>query len=96
MSKSLLQLKVVGAAGQNVPASRLCDLCANSAILRGWVRPANGAPEAGSIEKEEVICLFLGRVIEIDVTECNRFADRFPPSPEGAMAAGIPISAWVA
>ena len=94
MGKTLLQLKVVrggAATGPNrIPAPRLCDVCANGAVLRGHAR----APETVDASvKEEVICLFLGRVIEIDVTECNRFADRFPPTPPAAQAAE---SAWVA
>ena len=91
MSKTLLQLKVVNATERNIPAPRLCDLCANGAVLRGHAR----APESAEIAKEEVICLFLGRVIEIDVTECNRYVDRFPsPGNDGAQA--ISQTAWVA
>ena len=32
MSKTLLQLKVVNATERNIPAPRLCDLCANGAV----------------------------------------------------------------
>jgi hypothetical protein len=70
-----------------VPGGRLCDICANGAVLRGHSR------QNFSLIQEEVICLFMGRVIEIDVTECNRFVERAPQSTvEGARA----DTAWVA
>jgi hypothetical protein len=70
-----------------VNGGRLCDICANGAVLRGHSRL-----DFAQLQ-EEVICLFLGRVIEIDVTECNRFVERAPQAnAEGARA----DTAWVA
>ncbi len=68
--------------------TRLCDICANGAVLRGHSRndPAQN--------HEEVICLFMGRVIEIDVTDCNRFVERIPQTAVGAAAQAD--TAWVA
>jgi hypothetical protein len=73
---------------KNTPTGgRLCDICANGAVLRGHSR------HDFSQLQEEVICLFMGRVIEIDVTECNRFVERTPQaSAEGTRA----DTAWVA
>lgn len=93
MSKALLQLKVVHTADQraSIPVPRLCDLCGNGAVLRGHARATESAETRRPDQmREEVICLFLGRVIEIDVTECNRFVDRVPAQPP------VSETAWVA
>ncbi len=93
MKNILLQLKVVPTAERGeVPAPRLCDLCAHGAVMSGRAR----ATESADIRREEVICLFLGRVIEMDVTECNRFSDRYPAPSAEATPLLAAESAWVA
>ena len=67
---------------------RLCDNCVNGVVVRGHNRqdPAQ--------THEEVICLFMGRIMEIDVTGCSRFAECAPKSAHWATAQAS--TAWVA
>lgn len=67
---------------------RLCNVCANGAVLRGHAR--NNSAQC----HEEVICLVMGRVIEIDVTECSRYEES-APKPDSLVAAQAD-TAWVA
>jgi hypothetical protein len=68
---------------------RLCGLCASGAVLRGYPRL-----QPRETLELQVICLFLDRVIDLDVTECDRFTDRFPP--DSSATAQAPNRAWVA
>jgi hypothetical protein len=98
MDKTKLQLKVInGSRHSQIPAPRLCDICGNGAILRGHTRGTQAREtQVDDLPlREEVICLFLGRVIEIDVAECNRFVDRHP-SPINDAGAQVLETAWVA
>lgn len=57
----------------SVPRVRLCSVCDRGAVLRGYAR---NTAERGSVDPvEEVICLFLGRVIEMEVVECSLFVE---------------------
>jgi len=66
---------------------RLCDRCVCGVVVQGQSRqdPAD--------VREEVICLFMGRVMDIDVTGCNRFSER--PLPFSFVTAPA-VTAWVA
>ena len=55
------------------PHVRLCTSCDRGAVLRGYARKGGDCDHADAVE--EIICLFLGRVIEIDVVECSLFIE---------------------
>lgn len=57
----------------SVPRVRLCSSCDRAAVLRGYPRNAGEVDHTDA--REEIICLFLGRVIEIDVVECSLFVE---------------------
>jgi len=63
-------------------ASRLCDSCASGVVMRS----------AGA-ENDTVFCLFINRLVQIDIASCNRYAER-DSGPGSAVQACE--SAWVA
>ncbi len=72
-----------------VPRVRLCSSCERGAVLRGY--PRTGAVSAEA--KEEIICLFLGRVVEMDVVECSLFVESAAKTATDVTRAD---TAWVA
>ena len=84
-----VNLKIAARGGVK---ARLCDTCANGFVARGKVRALPGEAVNDAV-REEVVCLFLGRTVDLDVTECNRYLNRFPGVPAEAAETE---TAWVA
>ena len=84
-----VHLKIATRGGQK---ARLCDTCANGFVARGKVRASRDEAKKDVVQ-EEVVCLFIGRSVDINVTDCNRYLNRFPGIPAEAAETE---TAWVA
>ena len=85
-----VHLKIATRGGQK---ARLCDTCANGFVARGRIRTVVCDEAKKDTVQEEVVCLFIGRSVDMDVTDCNRYLNRFPGIPAEAAETE---TAWVA